>query len=290
MAEQKQCVRCERAIDRYARLCVYCNWDQASLPPANPQTAVPPGYVPPTDHRARNKLLGIVAFVAIVIIAFVVGTLIHGFEPGEVKAASTKQTTPEPANMSTAPRSNVTLVPVTDGMPAPVEQPITSAPPQAPGQEASDATALPSDEYASVAAKAKAAKAAAQHASMVDPRSLRGRAYEEEPAPKRVRSTDNELPPPQASATGPTHGVQTEAFPEYRPLPPIHVPQDTQARLSLDVNSEGKVTGVDIIDPVPGATAQIVDAVQNWRFRPATINGNPVPAKVTVTITLRANE
>lgn len=283
MTEQKRCVRCDRSIDRYARMCVYCSWDQSEPAPAKPEAMAAPAYVPPADNQARNRLLGIIAFIALVIIAFAVGTLIHGFEPTEAKAAGpNKEAAPATASNETT-KSHVMLVPVTDSSAAPVvENPITSAPPQAPGQDATDATGLPSDEYASVAAKAKAQRQAeTQRVAMIDPRTLRGRAYDEdEPAPRPQRHV--EAPPMNV--------ITTEAFPEYRPLPRIHVPQDTAARLSLMVGSDGAVKDIQIIDPVPGATASIIDAVQNWRFRPATINGTPVPAKVAVTITLHANE
>src|SRR5579859_1407364 len=151
MTEQKRCVRCERAIDRYARLCVYCNWDQSNPAPSKPEATAAPAYAPPADTTARNRLLGVIAFVALVIIAFVVGTLVHGFEPNEAKAASpNKEEVPAPAPNQTT-KSHVMLVPVTDSnsnaAPA-VEKPITTAPPQAPGQDATDATGLPSDEYA----------------------------------------------------------------------------------------------------------------------------------------------
>ena len=280
MTERKQCVRCQRPIDRYAKLCVYCNWDQSATVPATPEPVNAPAYVPPADHQARNRLLAVVALVGLVIIAFVVGTLIHGFEPNEVKAASNKEpgttTATTTAPSAAGPHSDVTLVPVTESGAAPaVEPPITSAPPQAPDQEANDATALPSDQYAAVAAKAKAQKASAPP---VDPRSVRGRAYEDDSTPKMIRRDVD------------THAVRTEAFLEYRPLPSIHVDRDTSARLALTVGADGGVKDVNIIDPIPGATPQLVGAIQNWRFRPATINGTPVAAKVTVTITLRANE
>lgn len=276
MSDRKTCVRCERPIDRYARTCVYCNWDQAETAPPPIESTSAPAYVAPADHRARNRILGIVALIGVIIIAFVVGTLIHGFEPNEVKAAPNKQTTATaPANTTPGPKSNVTLVPATDAMTTPtIEPPVTSAPPHAPGQMANDATALPSDAYASVAAKAKAHKEAAA----IDPRSLRGRAYEEEPAPRPVRSREE------------ANVIRTEAFPEYKPLPNIHVDRDTTAKIALTVGADGSVKDVEILNPIPGATPQLVSAVQNWRFRPATINGTPVPAKVTVTITLRGNE
>lgn len=282
MTEQKPCVRCGREIDRYARLCVYCNWDQSQAPSAQPQVPATPPYVPPVDKRARNRVIGIIAVASLIVIAFVVGTLIHGFEPNDVKAAQSK-----PAPTSTAPpgkaqKSNVTLVPATDTNFTPdVEAPITSAPPQAPGQQPNDATALPSDQYAAVAAKAKAERDARN--APVDPRTVRGRAFDDAPPPKRAERAPLQPSAPVATA------ARTEAYPEYKPLPDIRVDRETSARLILTVGADGRVKDVDIAESIPGETAKLLGAVQNWRFRPATENGIPVPARVAVTITLHSN-
>src|SRR5690349_18902263 len=112
MTDKKSCIRCQRAIDEYAKICPFCNWDQ-TMPPPSAEEATAPAYIPPRENSWRGRILGAVAFVALIIIAFVVGTFIHGFEPSEVKAAQQK-----PEATSTAPvkpplRSNVTLVPVT---------------------------------------------------------------------------------------------------------------------------------------------------------------------------------
>ena len=95
MAKQKPCVRCDRPIDSYARSCVYCSWDQAEPRPVEASAApVGPAYIPPPDNRLRNRLLGAVTFVALVIIAFVIGSLVHDSDGNEAKAA---QTTPDQA-------------------------------------------------------------------------------------------------------------------------------------------------------------------------------------------------
>lgn len=279
MSDKKYCVRCTRSIDRYAKSCVYCNWDQAAMPPTTSESTAASTYVPPPDNRARNRLLGIAALVSLVIIAFVVGMLIHGFEPSAIKTEQTASTSTQV--VTSTPHSPVTLVPATDGGPAPVlEQPITSAPAQTPGQEPNDATALPSDQYAAIAAQARAQKAARN--APVDPRTLRGNAYQE--PPHRERTAAN---PPMASSSG---VVKTEAYPEYKPLPSdLHLVNQATARLTLTVGADGQVKDVDITEPIPGATPQLIAAVQRWKFRPATENGIPVPARVAVTITLHGN-
>src|ERR671926_117041 len=110
MTDRKSCIRCQRAIDEYARICPFCNWDQTMPPPtAEEAAAAAVPYVPPRENPWRGRILGGIAFVALIIIAFVVGTLIHGFEPSEVKASQQK---PDQQQTATAPvqaplRSNV---------------------------------------------------------------------------------------------------------------------------------------------------------------------------------------
>jgi TonB family protein len=293
MSERKSCIRCDRSIDEYAKACPFCNWDQTQIVPTAEESTTPV-YVPPPDNGLRTKLLGIVAFVALVIIAFVVGTLIHGFEPSEVKAAQMKNPTAVGALTPTTPshRSNVTLVPVEGSdVPQSIENPITSAPPQAPGQQPHDATALPADEYAAAAARAKAerdAAAAKATTAMIDPRSLTGKAYE--PQPKPIARTEPRKPESESALEGPPQtDRKTAAHLEYKPLPRIYVDRDITARLNLTVDRDGHVTDVDVNEPIPDMP-KLIAAVQNWRFKPATENGNPVTAHVAVDITFRANE
>ena len=293
MSDRKPCVRCGRLIDASARACPFCSWDQSATPPAEMQAPSGPAYVPPGETRARNKIIGLAAFVALVVIAFVVGTFIHGSDANEVKAAqknasATPHTTTAPLP---APRNRVTLVPMTDTTLAPVEQPITSAPPQGPGQQPNDATALPSTEYAAAAARAKAQ----QKAASVDPRTIKAAPFEaRQPVPPR--RTERELPPPMTSAQEPTPteprrtATRTEAVPEYQPVPELHVDRDTTAHLLVTVGADGRVKDIEIVDSIPGETSRLIQAVQRWRFRPAMENGVPVTARVSVAITVRANE
>src|SRR5438477_9236155 len=150
MAERKPCVRCERPIDANARSCVYCNWDQGTAKPAETAAApAAPAYVPPHDNRLRNRILGAIAFVALVIIAFVVGSLVHGSDPRDAKAAQTPLRPAPIAQAEGGPRADVTLVPVTGDGSMQTESPITTAPAQPPSAgnvdvngDRTDATAL----------------------------------------------------------------------------------------------------------------------------------------------------
>ena len=203
-----------------------------------------------------------------------------------MKAAQKKEATPQlaPGRFTPAPRSNVTLVPVSgSGLPESIEQPITSAPPQAPGQQPNDATALPADQYAAAAARAKAQREAAKKNELVDPRSITGAAY---PEAEKAKRDDTNAPAPSEK---PPSVSRTEAYLESKPLPHIDVDHDITARLNLTVSPEGKVTDIDVNEPIPDM-AKLIAAVQSWRFRPATENGTAVTARVAVDITFHANE
>jgi hypothetical protein len=291
MSDRKPCIRCGRAIDAQARSCPFCNWDQSqAVPPPEESIDTAPAYVPPDDRPWRGKILAAVAFTALLIIAFVIGTFIHGFEPSEVKAAQKNAAPQPPQRFTPAPRSNVTLVPVSGSdVPQSIEQPITSAPPQAPGQQPNDATALPADQYAAAAARAKAEREAARKNNpLVDPRSITGAAYQQGEKAKETARTDATNAPDQQPSI-PKHAARTEAYLESKPLPHISVDHDITARLNLTVSPEGRVTDIDINEAIPDMP-KLIQSVQNWRFRPATENGTPVTARVAVDITFRANE
>jgi TonB family protein len=296
MTERKSCIRCGRSIDEFARTCPFCNWDQTQIPPPAEETTAAPLYVPPDQKPWRNKIIGVGAFIALIIVAFVVGTFIHGFEPSEVKAAQSKNETAATTAPSTpSPRSNVTLVPVNGSG---LEEPITTAPATAPGQQPNDATALPADQYAAAAARAKAQHEAEEKtkSAMIDPRTLTANAYQpsrrdEAPASPRPRVAASDTGSSDNAAFQPESAVprRTSAYLQYKPLPHIPVDHDTTARLSLTIDPDGRVTDVDVNEPVPDMP-KLLAAVQNWRFKPATENGVPVTSRVSVDITFRANE
>lgn len=294
MTDRKSCIRCARPIDAQAKSCPFCNWDQSlAVPPPEANINTAPAYVPPDERPWRGKILAAIAFVALLVIAFVVGTFIHGFEPSEVKAAQKNTPPPQaPQTFTPSPRSNVTLVPVSGSeFPQTIEQPITSAPAQIPGQQLNDATALPADQYAAAAARAKAQREAAKKNNpLVDPRSITGAAYQEPEKPKQAERTEEPNPSDQDQPPAIRKSAsRTEAYLESKALPHISVDHDITARLNLTVNPQGRVTAIDVNEPIPDMP-KLIQAVQNWRFRPATENGTPVTARVAVDITFRANE
>lgn len=279
MAERKPCVRCERPIDAYARSCVYCSWDQATPRPAE-TTAVPvsPAYIPPADNRARNIVLGGGAFIALVIIAFTVGALVNREHGDESKASNAGQTA-----AAVSPRSTVTLVPVEGGASSvQPESPVTTAPAQPPSAgnvdingERSDATALPSEAYAAAAQRAKTERQVRTNDGTVDPRTIAGTI---EPRPRRIAPTEQTQPVRLAATSN------TQPVPLYQPVPPMSVDHPTSARLFLTVGTDGRVHDINVAQSIPGEMPRLIASVQNWRFRPATQNGEPVTSTFSVDI------
>jgi hypothetical protein len=282
MADRKPCVRCERPIDANARSCVYCNWEQDAARPAVPpvpQTA--PAYRPPRDTRARNRILGAIAFAALVIIAFVIGSLVHGSGP---KAAQTPATQPgSTAQAEGGSNANVTLVPVDGGGSVQSEPPITSAPAQTASAgnldvngDRTDATALPSGQYSAAAQRAKAERDARTGNGIIDPRTISSGVLRSVPLDRR--------PAQRAIRVAAPH---TEPIPLYQPVPPLRVDRATSARLFLTVGTDGRVHDIDVAQPIPGEMPRLIASVQSWRFKPATQNGQPVTSTFSVDINVR---
>ena len=299
MAEQRQCIRCNRAIDAHARICPYCNWDQtdASVPPPVQQASSTADYVPPQETAWKRYLLMGIGGAVLLIASFALGSLIHGHNPPkDVKSPTDTAATAAKAPTKPGPASDVTLVPISDT--AGIEQPITSAP--IPNQtqgvpteyQRSDATAVSSVEYAQLAARANAEKQAS--APAVDPRSLGGPAYAQGQPPRQPRPA---VEPQTAAAEKPSEqatpreeATRTAPQPISQPTPNISVDQTTSVRLDLIVGADGRVKEVNIHGGVPGQTAKIIGAVQQWTFKPATLNGTPVEAPFSVELSFRGNE
>jgi hypothetical protein len=268
MANQGNCIKCGRSIDELARVCPYCSWWQSQPVPAQQQqpVAAPVEPAAPNDPRRLYGVLGGIAFGLLLMVAFAIGAVFHGSTPA--KAAQ------QPTQPSTS-RVSVTLIPVTEGVPPPAaESPITAIQPQGttttPGS--SDLTALPSDQYAAAAARMRASQQQAT-GKVVDPRSITGSPYAE-PAPRPSR--------PRAVAA-----LQTQPIPVFQPVPHVRVGREMTAQLGLLVGTDGRVHDIDIQRDAPGVMGPLVGMVQQWRFQPATQNGEPVSARFTVAVTFR---
>ncbi|HEX8410908.1 MAG TPA: energy transducer TonB, partial [Thermoanaerobaculia bacterium] len=171
-----------------------------------------------------------------------------------------------------------------------------------------DATAVSAEEYAQIAKRAQAEKK--KMAVLVDPRTLTGPAYAQGgytrlPSQQRPRSTTR---PPmqgmdgtspleqqqqqqqqQAEALRPpvrsARAIRTRPVPQYQPLPPLR--GTGSARFTLLIGADGRVKDVNIEQTmVGGNTPALVGAIQNWRFKPAMENGEPVTAPYSVEIKL----
>jgi len=299
MSDRKPCVKCGRTIDAYARICPFCNWDQDE--PIVAQAAAPvegplPEYHPPADLRWRKPLFSAVGGVLAVILAFVIGVHVHGRKPPETVPGKEAPPPVATANARPAPRANVRLVPDDGASPA-IEEPITSAPNTQTAQgvpnelQRTDATAVSSDEYAQMAQRAKAEKK--RMAALVDPRSVAGIAYQPVGAaaiPRPAARPSTAPPPMYSSAPEPSRAMRTGPVPESQPLPRIHVPVTTVARLQLMIDAEGRVRDVNVQQGLGPETGTLIASVQRWKFKPATMNGQPVPSAFAVELSFHADE
>ncbi len=237
-------------------------------------------YTPPSDEtKLRKYALGAAGGFVLVIVLFFLGAHIHGRNPPPV-------TTPEapaagPATLQQ--RSNVALV--QDNGPAPPSpgQPVTSAPVSdtaeglASQTERTDATAASSVEYSQMAKRAAAESARKKVSAVVDPLTIQGNAYGN-PMPRPMTSSSN---------VARREALRTPPVPEYQGLPDIGVRGYASAKLLLTIGTDGRVHDVNVIEPLPGATPQLIAAVQSWRFKPATENGTPVPSTFTTALSFR---
>ena len=213
--------------------------------------------------------------------AFVVGSLVHGSDPNEVKAAqSASPTLPVGESM----RATVRLVPVEGGDSVQPESPVTTAPAQPPSAgnvevngERTDATALPSEAYSAAAKRAMAERAVRTNSGTIDPRTIIGGV---EPRPART-APNATLPLRPAHIASAPH---TEPIPLYQPVPPMHADRPASARLFLTVGTDGRVHDINIAQSIPGEMPRLIASVQNWRFKPATQNGEPVTSTFSVDI------
>ena len=73
-------------------------------------------------------------------------------------------------------------------------------------------------------------------------------------------------------------------------VPPIYPTLSRNAHiqgvviLEAVLDAKGRVESVRVLRSVPTLDQAAVDAVQQWRFTPALLNGQPVPVVMTVTV------
>jgi protein TonB len=306
MTDRRQCIKCGRGIDAYARICPYCNWDQTEpIPAAGPaQESAMPAYVPPADHRVRNRILAAGGLVILLIASFGIGSLVHGRNDPATTAEKDAAVTATPGAGRPSPRTNVTLVPVNESS-GDYEQPITSAPLANPAEgvpmeyQRTDATAASSAEYLQMAQRAKAEKK--KQVALVDPRSIQAPPAAEQRNPPSQTSASSPSAEPVRGAQQPKEPVNfpsspariivsTRPEPTYQPLPDVRVRQPSTARLQIMVGKDGSVKEVTVLQGIPGETGKLIGALHRWRFKPATENGQPVEAPFTVDVLFNPHE
>jgi TonB family protein len=295
MTEQQPCIRCARKIDGKALICPYCNWDQSAPPPAQepPKPQAVTDYRPPDEHDLRRKAIFAGAGVLTLAAAFVVGMVINSDGSPKVAPKTVDEQLAEEQQArltSSMKRADTPLVAV-EG-PADFEQPITSAPVGTdPGiapndYQRTDATAVSASDYAEMAKRAKAEKQ--RTAATLDPRSLTGPAYvlpagaPPRPRPETAAQQADGSSRPPAQRSG---DRRTRPVPEYQPLPSIS--GSGTAKLSLMIGADGRVKEIDIERSLPRDTARLISSVRSWRFKPATVNGDPVSAPYSVEISFK---
>lgn len=282
MSEKKQCINCNRGIDAAAKSCLYCNWWQAEKPAAKPeQAATTAGAAPRADRHWNRKVLGAIAFVALLIIAFVIGSLIHGFEPSEVKAAQQpKAPVPTVATQAPAPpAANIPLVPDNSAPAGPIEQPAAALPQSTTVNGAMgnpDATAMTSEQYG---AAIQQGTQPPQQAQTVDPRTVGGTVYGQTVPSQPSQPPRAPRPQHHAAVAG---ARMTQPVPEYQPVPSLR--GHGHAKLALTVGTDGRVHDIDVMEPMQGDMGRLIGAVQSWRFKPAMQNGIAVTSRFTVDI------
>jgi TonB family protein len=295
MSNAKACLRCGRAIDQWAGICPFCNWDQRETPQSAAEGAPSPAmrYVPPEDGGLKRKVAFLAAGAMLLVASFGVGMVINQ-DGAPKRAPETLEAQAAEHNTQNVPkpmRADTPLVPAGAGG---IEQPITSAPAIESGAngasseyDRTDATAVSAAEYSEMAKRAKAENE--KTAQIVDPRSITGPAYAQAPRPRRTAPvTDGAARTANASADAPVsraarRAVRTRPVAEYQPLPSIRA--RGSAKLTLLIGPQGEVRQVSIEKPLEnGNTAALISAVQRWRFKPATENGEPVAAPYSVEI------
>lgn len=288
MSNQRHCLQCGRTIDEWARICPFCNWNQAKtdVPPPKVPVAAEPAAPAMLEERRALKRKGLLAAAGatVLVASFAVGMVIN--RDGAPKVAPETLDEQAATKVETAPvRADTPLVPAGVGG---LQPPITSAPAATASNanmpteySRTDATAVSALEYAQMEKRALAEKST--NPSFVDPRTLTGPAYAQSPAPRRPSPSTGGATAGQAPASA---VARTRPVPEYQPLPPIRA--EGTAKLTLLIGADGRVKEINVQRALQGGnTAALVASVQNWRFKPATAGGQPVAAPYSVDIKFR---
>jgi protein TonB len=244
-----------------------------------------------TVRKIGPRALVIIGIGAILMATFAVGGLVLALGGGSGAKADEVAQAPRPdLPMKTEPSGGLTLVPADPT--STVGRSVTSAPlpnvdQRMPAEyQRSDATALPSEEYARIAAD-DARRSRETTFSPTDPRTVATGpttpVLQPQPAlPRAVRPRPAE---PEPAAPARREIRRTPPVPISQPLPRYEdIRRSGTVRLKLTVDRSGRVTEVDVLDSARGITPLVIQKVQQWRFKPATENGEPTEGTFTVDV------
>ncbi len=98
-------------------------------------------------------------------------------------------------------------------------------------------------------------------------------------------------PPKPAAPTRVKQGGNVTAASIITQTRPLYPPLARQARIQGNVvlhaiiDKDGKVAQLEVISGHPLLVQSALDAVKQWRYKPTTLNGDPVEVDTTITVT-----
>jgi TonB family protein len=77
-----------------------------------------------------------------------------------------------------------------------------------------------------------------------------------------------------------------QVFPAWRSTRVL--PETLRGVLRLQIDAKGAVSKADIVTPTdPGYDREVLNAARSWRYRPATMDGRPLPSELELTFFLK---
>ena len=99
------------------------------------------------------------------------------------------------------------------------------------------------------------------------------------PAPARTPAAPASVKPVPAVAI-------EQSFPAWRSTRVL--PETLRGLVRLQIDAKGAVSKADIVTPTdPGYDREVLNAARSWRYRPATMDGRPLPSELELTFFLR---
>lgn len=325
MDARKQCPRCGRAIDSSARLCPFCNQEQVIETLEGDWRELSDGSPSKRERRAAGasratplrQVLSVLAGLGLLVGMFFVGWLVYALGQPEASTDDGPAAAGKPADSRRTP--DLTLVADGSGIPD-IERAYTSRLAEKINRDLPeefqrrDATALPFAVYERVAAQEKQREESKQ---IVDPRDVTRSVRpirrptipdaKELPTERRLgeipgSAAESPQPPTTShapalaeaandspSTTEPERLAPTRPRPIHQPVPRIVSRVPGSVRVNLAIGTDGLVTSVRVVQGLPGVTPQVINAVNRWRFQPATVNGQPVESTYEVEIVVKPN-